>query len=66
MEHFIQRRNKWLKFDFKSIWMLLFVTLSFIQANAQTMIPMPGYASTYPGNSRGMWFQAPVGFYLQV
>jgi PKD repeat protein len=64
MEHFIQRRNKWFKFDFKSIWMLLFVTLSFIQANAQTMIPMPGYASTYPGNSRGMWFQAPVGFYI--
>jgi len=40
--------------------------LSFIcQGNvafAQTIMPLPAHASTYSGNSRGLWFTAPTNF----
>jgi len=40
--------------------------LSFIcQGNvafAQTIMPLPAHASTYTGNSRGLWFTAPTNF----
>ena len=43
---------------------LIFLTVGFaVQAQAQTMMPLPAYGSTYTSTQiRGYWFQAPVDF----
>jgi hypothetical protein len=43
---------------------MLLAGLASLPAEAQTMLPLPTYGSTYSGSVRGYWFQAPVSFMI--
>ena len=51
-------------FTFRFLFAISFVAIFTCHSFGQTMIPLPGYVSTYTGNSRGFWFQAPTTFYV--
>ncbi|MCZ7556426.1 MAG: T9SS type A sorting domain-containing protein [Bacteroidia bacterium] len=52
--------------SFRKLYLLVLPALIFgvlSQAEAQTMMPLPGYGSTYTSSQiRGYWFQAPTDF----
>ncbi|MEI6509015.1 MAG: hypothetical protein WCO54_11075, partial [Bacteroidota bacterium] len=48
----------------KRIFTILFLVLYFFNSNAQTVMPLPAYGSTYTGSVRGFWFTAPQTFYI--
>ncbi|MDP1727432.1 MAG: T9SS type A sorting domain-containing protein [Bacteroidota bacterium] len=46
----------------KKVLLSLAFTIAIYTGMAQTVIPLPAHASSYSGNTRGMWFTAPVSF----
>jgi len=41
---------------------LLFLSLFVLDGWSQTLMPLPSQSTTYTGNTRGYWFQAPTDF----
>jgi hypothetical protein len=46
----------------KKLYLFLVLSLLYIQAFAQTLMPLPVHASLYTGSARGYWFTAPCNF----